>query len=70
MKLTQEIKKQIDSYSEGKLRSMFRFFPSDITTGESGRYIQDRARYMSESDRSSSESRSSKGSLGSSPKSL
>jgi len=68
MKLTPQLKREIDSYSEGKLRSLFRFFPSDYTTGESGKYIQDRARSLSDSDTSSSECSSTNTSLGSSPK--
>lgn len=40
MKLTLEIKNEIDKAPLGKLASLFRFFPSDITTGETGKYIE------------------------------
>lgn len=48
MKLTSKLKDEIDNYSKAKMISLFRFFPSDITTGESGRYIQEKARSMSD----------------------
>jgi hypothetical protein len=48
MKMTPELKDEIDSFTFGKIKSLFRFFPSDYTTGESGRYLRDLARQMNE----------------------
>lgn len=39
MKLTPKIKREIDNFSKAKLMSLYRFFPSDITTGQTGKYI-------------------------------
>lgn len=39
MKLTKELKKQIDNKSVGSIAAMFRFHPSDYTTGKTGKYL-------------------------------
>lgn len=44
MKMTEEKKKEIDNFTVGKLASLFRFFPSDYTTGEIGKYVQEKIR--------------------------
>jgi hypothetical protein len=44
MKLTQELKKEIDGFTLSKIASLFRFFPSDYTTGETGKYLQEKAK--------------------------
>ena len=38
MKLTEEVKKEIDGFTFGKLASLFRFHPCEYTTGEVGKY--------------------------------
>jgi hypothetical protein len=43
MKLTKDIEKEIDKLSLLQISSMFRFHPTDITSGESGRYMQEAA---------------------------
>ncbi len=38
MKLTEEVKNEIDGFTFGKLASLFRFHPCEYTTGETGKY--------------------------------
>ena len=40
VKLTPDVKKEIDKMSPHQIYTMFRFHPTDITSGESGRYMQ------------------------------
>lgn len=40
MKLTTEVKNQIDKMSPHQIFTMFRFHPTNLTTGESGKYMQ------------------------------
>lgn len=40
MKLTPTVKKDIDGMSAHQVYTMFRFHPTDMTTGESGKYMQ------------------------------
>jgi hypothetical protein len=44
VKLTKEIRSQIDKMSPHQIYTMFRFHPTNMTTGETGRYLQDTAR--------------------------
>lgn len=77
MKLTEKVKAEIDSYSANQIVTLFRFHPCDMTTGETGRYIQTVAREriirekenQSQSDSSSTEGfkDSPRSSYGSSP---
>ena len=39
MKLTKEVKQEINGYSIGKIVSLFRFHPCEHTTGEVGKYV-------------------------------
>jgi hypothetical protein len=42
MKLTEELKKSLDSMTFGQLKARFRFFPHSIyTQGEAGKYLQE-----------------------------
>ena len=59
MKLTTELKTEIDGYTSTKLKTLFRFFPSDITTGESGRYIQNKVKDRPKDTQGSSSGRTS-----------
>ena len=56
MKITNELKRKLDSSTNARLMSLFRSHPSDITTGESGRYIQMIARERVASDESFNDS--------------
>lgn len=40
MKLTPQVKTAIDSMTLHQIQRMFRFHPTNITSGESGRYMQ------------------------------
>lgn len=44
MKLTDQVKKEIDSMSPHQIYTMFRFHPTNMTSGESGKYMQDTIR--------------------------
>jgi hypothetical protein len=44
MKLTKDVKSQIDQMTPHQIYTMFRFHPTDITAGESGKYMQDSMR--------------------------
>ena len=44
MRLTNQEKKEIDEMTVVQIAANFRFFPSNMTTGETGRYMQDVAR--------------------------
>lgn len=48
MKLTREVKKEIDKMTPHQICTMFRFHPTNMTTGQTGRYMQDKAREMKE----------------------
>ena len=49
--LTEETKNQIDKMSAGQIAACFRFFPSDMTTGETGKYMREKARKIAEDER-------------------
>lgn len=42
MKLTEQVKQDIDAMSIWQLRGRFRFYPYGEYQGEAGRYLQDR----------------------------
>lgn len=50
MKLTQEVKASIDKMSPHQIYTMFRFHPTDITSGESGKYMQQSIHRKREND--------------------
>lgn len=51
MRLTDEAKKEIDEMSPHQIYTMFRFHPTNMTTGQTGRYMQDKARNLNPEDK-------------------